>query len=255
MSKILTLARFTCIEGIRNRLGVLTVGIVVVSMALALFLRQLAITESAQIQVAVLAAIFRLVGVFFVSAFVILSQLREYSDKGLDLLLSTALTRAQYVLGKLVGFWVLGVVVAVLFTLPLFSLAPAKTVLSWGVSLCLEISLVTALSLFCAITFSQFLVAFAAVIGVYALSRIMSSLLLMGGAQVARGESWASEISDTMLRGISLVLPRLDRFTQTSWLVYPGEADPALLLLIVQFLLFTCLIVAATMFDFYRKSI
>jgi len=50
-----------------------------------------------------------------------------------------------------------------------------------------------------------------------------------------------------------LLLPRLDEFTQTSWLI-DGGAPSALGGVFVQTAIYVALLLAAAMFDFYRKN-
>jgi hypothetical protein len=52
------------------------------------------VTESAQVQVSLLAAFFRFAAVFLVATFVVTSLVLEFNDKGLELVLALPLPRA-----------------------------------------------------------------------------------------------------------------------------------------------------------------
>ena len=54
---------------------------------------------------------------------------------------------------------------------------------------------------------------------------------------------------------LALVLPALDRFSQSAWLVDTAAGWPALGGCALQAALYTTLLVAATMFDFYRRNL
>ena len=86
---------------------------------LAGFLQAVAMTESNTIQSAVIAAVLRLAAVFIIVSFVVTSMVREANDKGLELILALPLPRASYFFGKLAGFFVVAIVLALLFGLPL----------------------------------------------------------------------------------------------------------------------------------------
>ena len=104
-----TIAYYTLLEALRNRLMWLLGLIPLTGIAVSGFLGELAVTESAQVQVALLAAFFRLAAVFLVATFVVTSLVRELNYKGLGLVLALPLPRAGYVLGKLAGFAALAV--------------------------------------------------------------------------------------------------------------------------------------------------
>jgi hypothetical protein len=54
---------------------------------------------------------------------------------------------------------------------------------------------------------------------------------------------------------LALVMPALDRFSQSAWLV-DGAAGWAMIgVCVLQAMLYTVLLVAAAMFDFYRRNL
>jgi len=96
MPIVASLARATLLEAVRNRLLWLAVIVVVIAFGLAQFLNQVAITESREIQTALLAAPLRVAAVFILAVFVITSMVRELSDKVTELLLSLPAPRFAY---------------------------------------------------------------------------------------------------------------------------------------------------------------
>src|SRR3989304_5921012 len=101
---IFTLAGFTLLEAARNRLFWLAATVVGVALGLAQFLNQVAITESLEIQVALLAALLRVAAVFIVATFIITSMVREANDKVTELMLSQPAPRSSYFLGNFAGY-------------------------------------------------------------------------------------------------------------------------------------------------------
>src|SRR6266704_3668801 len=119
MPIVASLARATLLEAVRNRLLWLAVVVVVIAFGLAQFLNQVAITESREIQTALLAAPLRFAAVFIVAVFVITSMVRELSDKVTELLLSLPAPRSAYFFGKFAGYAMLASILALLSALPL----------------------------------------------------------------------------------------------------------------------------------------
>lgn len=118
----LTIARYTLLEALRNRLLWLLLTMALGAVGISGFLNELALTESRELQAALLGAVLRLAAVFLIATFVVTSMVREANDKGLELLMALPLPRAVYLLGKLAGFAALAVLPALLFgALALFS--------------------------------------------------------------------------------------------------------------------------------------
>ena len=76
-----------------------------VLLGASLFIRELAVTESARFQTGFYAAAARLCAVFITSLYVLASITREFNDKGLEVLLALDLPRSHYICGKLAGFY------------------------------------------------------------------------------------------------------------------------------------------------------
>ncbi|MCK5667992.1 MAG: hypothetical protein KAI15_02830, partial [Gammaproteobacteria bacterium] len=111
---ILTIARFTLLESVKNRLFTLVLLGVVSLFGLTLFLGELAVTETTQIQSAMTGMVLRLFAVFIICIFVITSTIREFNDKGFELIISLPIDRYLYLAGKMTGFFVLAVFIAVI---------------------------------------------------------------------------------------------------------------------------------------------
>lgn len=254
MRPALTIARYTLLEALRNRLAWLVLIMMAGAVALSGFLNELALTESRQLQAAVLAAVLRLAAVFLMAAFVITSMAREANDKGLELLMALPLPRAVYLFGKLAGFATLALMPAGLFgALGLFFAPPAQAGL-WAFSLLCECWIVAAFSLLCMLTLSQVLPALAAAFSFYLLARAIGALQLLGhGAGVA--SSFGQQALNSGIDGLALLLPHLDRFTRSDWLVYHNGSGAELGMIAVQTVIYVVLLSAAALFDLHRKEL
>jgi ABC-type transport system involved in multi-copper enzyme maturation permease subunit len=251
---ILTIARYTLLEALRNRLLWLLLVMAFGAVGISGFLNELALTESRQLQAALLGAVLRLAAVFLIATFVVTSMAREANDKGLELLMALPLPRAVYLLGKLAGFAALAVLPAALFgALALFFAPPAQAAL-WAVSLLCECWIVAAFSLLCMLTLNQVLPALAAALAFYVLARAIGTLQLLGhGAGAA--QSAGQQALGAAVDALALLLPHLDRFTRGDWLVYHDGGAADLLAIAAQTVIYVALMAAAGLFDLYRKQI
>jgi hypothetical protein len=253
--QITTIARFTLIEAFRTRLLWLFVIVLALILGAAYFMQQLAITESARMQIAFTAAATRLAAVFVLSLHILTSMVREFNDKGLELTLSFDLRRAHYILGRLSGYTLIALLMALVATLPQLALAPLPAALQWGLSLALELAIMAALSLFCIVTLTQLMPAASFVFGFYLLARSLTAIRLMSDTPLVGGGTWSHQVISWLMDTLALVMPALDRFTQSAWLADSTAAWPALGANAVQASIYIALLAVAAMFDFYRRNL
>ncbi len=253
-SQVLTISRFTVIESLRNRLLLLSFLVIGISFAMVEFIGDLTITEHRVTQVAILAAFLRMSAVVMVTLFVVSSTVRELHDKTLEMILAMPIRRGSYYLGKLIGYFYIAAVIAVIFAALLLLYADAEQVLIWMISLFLELVLVVALSLVMLFTFSQVPSALTAVFIIYGASRIVTSIFLMAKYPIVAHTSLAQQFMDAFIELLTWLLPDLHRFTQTEWLTYNTADWGTLLPLLGQTTIYLVFLSFIALFDFYRKN-
>jgi hypothetical protein len=241
------------LEARRGALPWLALGAVALSVCLAAFLSQVALTESRSLQTSIVAAVLRACAVFLLAAHIAASVLREMNDKGLELMLSLPLSRSAQYLGRFLGFAVCGVLIAFVFALPLLAWARPGAVALWAVSLALEAALVAAAALFFAMSLGHLLPAIAASLGFYLLARTMAGIQAIA-AGPHRDDSLADRVSRWAVEGVALLFPRLDSVTRTEWLLYGAPGSAAFASAVGGLLLYTVLLIAAGLFDFHRRG-
>lgn len=253
--QILIIARFTLLEALRTRLLLL----VAVSLALAwagsVFIHQIAITETARAQASFLAAAARVASVFLLCLYIISSMVREFNDKGLELLLSLDLPRSSYLAGKAVGFLGVCAAIATAAGIALALLAPAGAVAVWSASLFLELAIMTGASVFCIVTFHQVVPAALFVSAFYVLARSADAMRLMAESSLLGTLEGSRPALAFVADAIAYVLPALDRFTASAWIADAGADAGVLPALALQAAVYTALLLAAGLFDLYRREI
>lgn len=253
-SQIITIAKFTIIEALRNRLVLLLLLVVMISFAMVEFIGDLAITEHRETQMAILAAFLRLCSVVVVTMFVVSSTVRELQDKTLEMILAMPIHRGQYYLGKLMGFISVSFLVSLIFGMMLLVYAPTESVAIWTISLFLELVLVVAMGLVMLFTFNQIPPALAGVFIIYAASRITTSIYLMAKYPIISHTTIAQKFMDSFIEMLTWLLPDLHRFTQTEWLTHHVTDWSLLVPVVGQTVIFLGLLSTIALFDFYRKN-
>lgn len=253
-SRIAAIARYTLLEALRTRLAALVFVTLLLLLAASFFVESISVTEGARFQAGFYAASMRLAAVFIAAVYVLVSITREFNDKNLDVLLALDLPRSHYVLGKLAGFLAIAVLIAAAASLPLAWLAPGPAALQWAGSLAAELAIVVAFALFCVVTFNQLTLAASFVVAFYVLCRALTAIRLMSAHPLTGADTFSHQAIQFMVDALALVVPALDRWTQTAWLVNQPALWFTLLELAGFSALYVALLAAATMFDFYRKN-
>jgi len=253
-SRIVTIARYTLLEALRTRLPALVLVTLFALLAASFLVESISVTEGARFQSGFYAASMRIACVFIAGLYVLGSVTRELNDKGLDVLLALDLPRSHYILGKLAGYLAIAGLIALAASLPLAWLAGPQAVFQWAVSLGLELAIVTALALFCIVTFSQLTSAASFVLAFYLLARALTAIRLMSAHPLTGADALSQQVTHFLVETLALVLPALDAWTQTAWLVNEPAPWPFMLQLAGQSALYVALLAAAAIFDFYRKN-
>jgi ABC-type transport system involved in multi-copper enzyme maturation permease subunit len=255
MSKVLAIAQFTLYEALRTRLIWMVLAILAALVLGSAFIAQVAITETVRLQTGFIAATGRMAAVFVVCLHVASSMTREFNDKGTELLLSLDLPRSSYYVGKLLGFSAVALGVALATTLALAWLTPHAGLVVWGLSLGCELVVITAVTLFCVITFVQIMPAVSFVFAFYLLARSIAAIQLISGSQLLSPYGWTHKVTSFLVQALALVLPDLSRFTQTTWLVNGADSAMSLGWIGTQTVVYGGLLTAAGLFDLYRKNL
>lgn len=252
-ARTLAIARYTLLEAWRNRFGLLLAGMVIAAVLASIFVRQQTITETTRSQITFLAAALRAGSVFILAITVLQGSVREFHDKVLELVLSLDLPRSSYVVGKFLGYAALGVICTIAVSLPLALLADSQSVLLWAYTHLLELWIVTAFAVFCITTFSQLASAATLVLAFYFLARSITAIQLMSQSTIA-DTGPAAGFAAFLTDAIALVLPRLDSFTQTAWLIDAPVSPLTMPGATLQAGIYVALLLAAAMFDLHRRN-
>lgn len=227
-----------------------------VAISLSLFVGEIAIAEKIQSQTAISAAFLRLAVLFFVSLFTINSLVREMNDRMLLLYLSMPISRSVFIFGKFLGFMILAMIFSMLAMLIVSMHAEFYPSFLWGISLMMESWIMIGFCFLCAYSFGQITLAFSAVTSIYFLSRSLSAVILISNNPLRAGQdSITQQFFHGLLSVLDYLLPRLDKFSRTEWLMYNNVSMSEISFVLQQTLIYLLLLLSASFFDFYRKNI
>jgi len=252
--QIFTIAIYVLLEALRTRFFAVIMIVLLMGIGLTSFLGQVAIVETQAIQSSLLAAFLRLTAIYIVSLFVITSMVHEFNDRSIYLLLSLPMQRSTYFLGKFTGFFLMATITALLFGSALLSFVPYQQVGLWTLSLLCEMLIISTLSFWCVLTFHHTIQSFSVVLGFYLLARSIGAMQLMAQGPL-NSQSSIDQLINLIIQLLAALLPNLDRFTQSQWLVYHTGNGSNLLEITLQTMIYVSFLIALSLFDLYRKNL
>lgn len=181
---------------------------------------------------------------------------QAFDTREIDVFLSRPITRANLVLSYWLGF----AAVATLLLLPTIGFVAVQGVLSvqgfalWALSLLLECWLVVAVALFASFTLKSAVTSVIASMGFYVMGRMMGFFIITTKSAFLFSQEWLNLILTGSLKAVSVIMPRLDFFAKSEWLIYGVKAMDEYQLGLLQALIFIPLLVFATIADFRRKQ-
>lgn len=252
---LLTIAKYSIWEAIRDKFLLFIMMGVLAFFCVSLFIGELAITEGAQMQAALLASGLRLFSVFTIGLFVITSMIRELNDKGFELILSHPVPRSSYYFGKFIGFSVVALLIALMSACCLCLYVPVNIALFWSLSLFCELLIIISLSLLSLFSFNSITISFSVVMAFYFLSRTIEAIQLISDSPILQTDSISHAFINGMLDMIAYVIPDLYKFTQTDWLIYVTDYKTDIGIILGQTLIYIILLSCVALFDLYRKEL
>ncbi len=247
---MLATVRLVALTALRNRLFAGLLVALIGATSISVFLGGTALIEQAQAAIVFAAGAGRVVLVVGLVVFVAFHVQSMIETREVEGVLSRALTRGSFVIGYWLGFALVTCVFVVGLALALWFVTPAGAgVPMWSLSLLLECLIVVAVAIFAALMLERATSCVIFSLGFYALARLMGLFIgirdFMPGTREARA-------SDYVVDALALIIPRLDLFAQTEWLVY--GANDQLLFPFAQGAVFLALVLAASTFDLTRRQ-
>lgn len=266
-----TLASYIVATALRDRLFWALPVLIALAVALSVFIGGAAVVEKRELATAYLATATRLILVTGLVLFTCFHLRRAFDSREVELILSRPLSRTHFVFAYVISLVLLAAIAVVIATLVVVVLAEPEVaaLAQWSLSLLLECTIMVLAALFFGLILPSAVASVLACLGFYVLARMIG--LLTSIAQATGGGPFFMRPIAWLMEAISVVIPRLDWFGQTSWLVY-GVGDetavlsiglpfvagsisvPLWMAMLGQGLVYVPLLVAAALFDFYRRQ-
>jgi len=223
---------------------------ILAAIALAMFLGQNTVTEQSETAMVFAASIVRGVLILGLTIFTAFSISRFFENREIDLMLVRPVSRASFVFSFWIGFSMIALLFVIFSSIILFLFSSPNLggFLFWAFSLLLETMIILALTMAAALILRSAVSAVLLSLGFYILARLSGFIMLIVT------KPGPETIENKIFMGVSAVIPRLDFFAKTQWLVY-GVADSGeVLQYMLQAAVFIVLLLAIAIYDFQRKE-
>lgn len=251
---MLTSIRYVLLTASRDWLFAGLLVAVIIAGGVSATLGSTAFLEEQQMKITYAAASSRLILMVGLIVFVCFHIRQAFDSKEIDVMLSRPISRGNII----VAYWLSFSLVALLLTIPVvmmvgfFGVLNVEGFTGWAIGLLLEAALVVALSLFSAFTLKSAVTSVLASMGFYVLSRMMAFFVATTEAPSLQEMPYI--LLKYLLVAISTIVPRLDFFAKTEWLVYGFKTTQDSYLFVIQAIIFVPVFLVATIIDFRRKQ-
>jgi len=252
---MLTNIRYILITALRDWLFIGLLASILFATAISATLGSTAFLEEREMTITFAAGSSRIILMVGLIVFVCFHIRNAFDTKEIDVILSRPISRSNLVIAYWLGF----AFVALLLTLPVIAIIGLMGVnnwpgfIGWSVSLLLETFIVVALALFSAFTLRSAVTSVIACMGFYVLSRMMAFFVMTSQSGMVGGEM-KYVFMRYGLKLISSVVPRLDFFGKSQWLIYGFDSSQDWIVCVIQAAIFIPLLLLASIADFRRKQ-
>lgn len=242
-------------NGLRDRLYLGVFVTLIAAFALSIFLGSTMSIEQQQSTAAFIAGSSRSIIILGMILFVCLSVARAFENKEVEFILSKSISRQQFILAYLLGFFLSALLIFIPLIIAILVITEphALGLLIWSTTLLAELMIIISFALLAALILKNPLSAIMASLGFYTISRLMG-IFVMAIELPSNFVLNKNQILATVLKIFSAIFPRLDLFSQSSWLNYGVSDFTTLNIIFWQSLIYIPLLIFMAFSDFKKKQ-
>lgn len=257
-----TTIRYIFLTAIRDWLFIgLSIGILL-AVGIAFFLGGTALVEQGHMVIVYTSGAARVILSIGLIVFVCFHVRRSFDNREVEVILTRPISRSAFVFSYWAGFAMLAILVTVPLSILMFLILDVNFMglLFWTLSLIFEVILVIAFALACSLILQSAVSAVMVSFAFYFISRMMGFFVaIIDKPAVIRELSWGW-VMENILTVSSIVLPRLDLFGKSKWLVYGIKSEvniwfwDFLPVFFAQTMIFIPLLLFMAIYDFKRRQ-
>lgn len=258
---MLTTIRYILLTARRDWFFLGLVGAIALAASISYFLGGTALVEQGQMALTYMAGAARAIVNLGLVIFVCFHVRRAFENREIEVMLTRPISRTAFIFAYWAGFSVLALALNLLVIVMLGTILSPNIagLVFWGASMILETLLVIAFALACSLILQSAVLSVMVTCGFYLIARMMGffTAVMVKAPLPEFGLSW---VLRTAMETVSVVLPRLDLYGKTKWLVYGVDNDAALWIFqlvpifLMQSVVYIPLLLLMASFDFKRRQ-
>jgi ABC-type transport system involved in multi-copper enzyme maturation permease subunit len=248
------------ITATRDFLFIGLIAMILTSIFVSTFLGGTALSEQEQMTIAYVSGSTRLILAGGLIIFICFHVKRLFDNKEVEFILAKPISRGSFILSYWIAFAILSIILTCtlsafvyIFTKPNF-----YGLMYWGGSLICEGLLIVAFSMVSALILRSAVASVLSTLCFYFLSRMMGFFVVAikhpFNTKLPPADYLVEWTSEWFLQLTSTLLPRIDLFAKTKWLIYGIENYSELFVFGVQSLVYIPLLLTMAIIDFNRKQ-
>lgn len=250
------LIRYVLLTAVRDWLFIGLFAILIFACTISLFLGSTALSEQNSMQLVFLASSTRMILVVGMILFICFHIRRSFENREIDFLISRPISRSTLLFSYFFSFVILAITLLtpVIFFIYFFFKPELAGLTLWSLSMFFELIIISSFAILSSLILKSAVSSVLGCFSFYIISRIMGfavSTIIIPAKLNNINFNIAIEMS---LKALSALLPRLDQFAQSKWLIY-GNTDASIFTLITsQSVIYISLILLMSVIDFNKKQ-
>jgi Cu-processing system permease protein len=247
--------KYILLLGIRDRLYLGLFLALISAFCVSVFFGNTAVIEKQQMAIAYMAGAARAILAVGMILFVCLNVSRAFENKEVEFILSKSISRQQFILGYLCGFFAAAFIILLVATSLISCLAKINPIglVAWLGSMLCEMLILISFALLSSLILKNSFSAILASFAFYLISRLMGVVVFAINLPQDL-TAVKSNFLGSALKIFSAIFPRLDLFSQSSWLYYGIDSAANLNLIFLQSAIYIPLMIFMAFHDFKKKQ-
>ncbi len=253
---MLAILKYILITAVRDWLFIGILFSIFCLVALSLFLGSTALSEQSAMQLVFLSSSTRLLLVVGLILFICFHIRRSFDNREIEFIISRPISRTSFLFTYFISFSLLSflLLLPLLFTIYFIFSPQIEGFALWSTSLYLELIIISCFAILASLILKSAVLSVLGCFAFYLVSRIMgfaiSTIIIPSNLQNIN----FNVSLEIFLKFLSSLLPRLDQFAQSKWLIYNDFSTEVIPLILIQSAIYVALIFIMSVFDFNKKQ-
>lgn len=248
--------KYIILTAIRDKLFM---GLFIVSallIGISKFLGLTALSEQTQMSIVYTAGATRFLVIFGLILFISVHIRRFFETKEIEVILTHPISRTKFIISYSIATVFITLIIAIpiiIVSAMIVGILNTDGFLLWSISLILEGVIVSAMALFGSMILKSSVSSVIFSTCFYTLARMTAFIMATANSPMVASNELIKYVAKPIFIAISWIMPRLDQFSQTSWLVY-GVDNNLFGIILSQTIIYTALLLCASIIDFKSKE-